>query len=755
MRALEYLDLSSNKITELPAALFFLRNLKTLKFADNMVKAFNTQSLRSLEKLVLLDISNNKFESLNEELDSFSVVEIFRAQNNCLEFIDDSLGSMNKLQTLQLSSNALKMLPHSLQLCTLITELNISDNKFETIPDSISCLENLTNFDASRCEISSGLFEDFFSKLTVLVRLDLSRNKIIRMPASFYFLKHLTWCDLSSNLIAELSSEINELESIIHLDLNRNRISLLPTSIQHLGNLEYLDISWNLIPFLPDEFGNLPKLHRFNAEHNKMAEYQHCLRNVKTLSSWNLNGNFLPSYIPTKFDVTVDEGEGVVEPISPSMLQRRVSAAFHSIAKCKYIMLEPVSDLSLEELEEPKQRKKAQSGPPLSAAEKREIRRQREQKLADEKACFEKKLYLTKSTFHWVSQYAAECRSTYQQLVVNITNLKTAYKSGISSPHVCRTLSTSSKLILEEYSKLANDSNLDFQPEFEQMMNLNIECEIQEAIVMYENVARMLVAYCINVGWIKDSVVVHSEQKASPKDSFSSTKTSNTTGGARNSQLLSDAMGIEDDPLNKILQPVMSNEIDRLRFPEVLFHPQLGPSKDEISSVAFQCYMELGSLVFRRIETISKTIRGIEKHYNFKESCLDITQRYGNDFEDVIFDEYEVFKSRVESVADGGQTTKVSRKSALLSKMSSQLSVVPGTKEPSGTPEMEIKIDNTSFSYGQLSDPSATVKYLHSSIKNMSLYALTLFCSATNIMALWVSFSMFYIFLFHYYFFIS
>lgn len=739
MRALEYLDLSFNKITELPAALFFLRNLKTLKFADNMVKGFDTQSLRNLERLVILDISNNKFESLNEELNSFAVVEIFRANNNCLGFIDDSLGSMIALQTLHLSSNALKMLPNSLQLCTLITDLNISNNKFETMPDSISFLSNLKNLDASCCEISSGLFEDFFSKMTVLARLDLSRNKITRLPTSLYFLKCLAWCNLSSNLIAELSSEVNELESIVHLDFYRNCISLIPTSIQYLGNLEYLDISWNLIPFLPDEFGNLPKLNKFNAEHNRMMEYQHCLRNIKTLSSWNLNGNCLSFYIPTKSDATGDEGESVVEPITPSMLQRSVSRAFNHIAKCKYITLTPVSDLRTDELEEPKKGKGAKNGPPLSAAEKREIRRQKDQKLADEKALFDKKLNLTKSTFHWVSQYAAECKSSYQQVVENVTEAKAAFKSGISSPHVCRTLSTSSKLILEEYSKLSNDSDLDFYPNFEQMMNLNIECEIQDAIVMYENVARMLVAYCRNIGWFKDSSV------DSIRQPFSITKNSESSGGTRNSQLLSDAMGIEDDPLNETLQPVMSNEVDSIKFPKVLFHPQLGPSKEEISAVAFQCYMELGSLVFRRVETISKTVRGIEKHYDFEESCLDITQRYGSDFEDIIFDEYEALKSRVESVGDGGQTTKVSRKSAFLNKMSTQLSVIPDSKEPSETPETEIKIDTALFSYKLLSDPRATVKYLRSAIKHMSLYALTLFCSAANIMSLWVSFTILHI----------
>ncbi|KAI3921933.1 hypothetical protein MKX01_005622 [Papaver californicum] len=124
---------------------------------------------------------------------------------------------------------------------------------------------------------------DSIGKLTGLISLDLSENRITVLPAKIGSLSSLTRLDLHSNRIEELTEAIGDLFSLVFLDLRGNQLTSLPSSICKLSHLEEIDLSSNRLALLPESIGNLNSLKKFNVETNNMEEIPHTIGHCTSL----------------------------------------------------------------------------------------------------------------------------------------------------------------------------------------------------------------------------------------------------------------------------------------------------------------------------------------------------------------------------------------------------------------------------------------------------------------------------------------
>ncbi|KAL5976889.1 Plant intracellular Ras-group-related LRR protein 4 [Asimina triloba] len=124
---------------------------------------------------------------------------------------------------------------------------------------------------------------DSIGKLSGLVTLDLSENRIVALPSTIGGLSTLTKLDLHSNRLAELPVSICNLFHLQFLDLRGNRLSSLPGTFGKLSRLEELDVSANRLSFLPDTFGNLVNLKKLNIETNDVEELPHMIGHCTSL----------------------------------------------------------------------------------------------------------------------------------------------------------------------------------------------------------------------------------------------------------------------------------------------------------------------------------------------------------------------------------------------------------------------------------------------------------------------------------------
>nr|DAD46504.1 TPA_asm: hypothetical protein HUJ06_016441 [Nelumbo nucifera] len=114
-------------------------------------------------------------------------------------------------------------------------------------------------------------------KLSSLINLDLSENRIVALPATIRGLSSLAKLDLHSNRISELPESIGDLFSLVYLDLRGNQLTSLPFTFGKLARLEELDLSSNRLSWLPDSIGTLVSLKKLNLETNDIEEIPHTI----------------------------------------------------------------------------------------------------------------------------------------------------------------------------------------------------------------------------------------------------------------------------------------------------------------------------------------------------------------------------------------------------------------------------------------------------------------------------------------------
>ena len=105
-----------------------------------------------------------------------------------------------------------------------------------------------------------------------LTVLNLSHNKISKVPDSLFGFIHLRLLDLSFNKIDNVPSTISLFHDLRKLDLSHNELSKIPSSVSNLKRLEKLNVSHNKLEHLPLSLGNMPSLQVVLATANPLQQ---------------------------------------------------------------------------------------------------------------------------------------------------------------------------------------------------------------------------------------------------------------------------------------------------------------------------------------------------------------------------------------------------------------------------------------------------------------------------------------------------
>ncbi|XP_017972885.1 PREDICTED: probable LRR receptor-like serine/threonine-protein kinase At4g36180 [Theobroma cacao] len=246
---IEVLDLSSNKLSGvIPSSIGHLDSLRWLDLSNNNLNGELPLDLKSCTSLRLLDVGENALSG------------------NVPKWIGESF---RFLTILRLRGNKLKGSIPS-QLCQLSADLHILDLAENNIKGRIPhCFGNFTGMvlhgegdiiplepykylmyweDEHLTEVMKGRFLEYTSTLSLLVYLDLSRNKLKgQIPQELTFLTGLIGLNLSHNqLSGTIPKKIGELGMLESLDLSVNELSgVIPSSMSTLTKLSHLNVSYN------------------------------------------------------------------------------------------------------------------------------------------------------------------------------------------------------------------------------------------------------------------------------------------------------------------------------------------------------------------------------------------------------------------------------------------------------------------------------------------------------------------------------
>ncbi|XP_067934863.1 uncharacterized protein [Watersipora subatra] len=293
LTSLEELDLSCNPINELPDSFIQLQKLKVLRITGNSVLSipFGLQTVpevvTKLTSLEELDLSNNRINELPDSLGSLKSLRKLNLSGKPIEVLPESITSLSSLEELDLSWCKINQLPESLGSLTLLRKLNVSSNPIEVLPEYITSLSSLEELDLSHCKISQ--LPESLGSLTSLRKLKLNINHIKVLPESITALSSLEELNLSVGKISQLPESLGSLESLRKLDLFGNPFEVLSESITALSSLEELDLSHCKISQLPESLGSLKSLRKLNLSGNPIEVLPESITSLSSLEELDLS----------------------------------------------------------------------------------------------------------------------------------------------------------------------------------------------------------------------------------------------------------------------------------------------------------------------------------------------------------------------------------------------------------------------------------------------------------------------------------
>ena len=322
LASLKNLNLDRNDLLELPPTITELTNLCDLSCANNMIGVLPLQ-LALMTKLERLCAVGNDLNCPPCEVVSQGVTKIrqfFQLQLAIKEeygipgptegrgrldlsgwsisFLDKSLHNIcSQLRALICRDNLMVLLPQDIGTLVNLSVLDIGCNRFESIPMQTFQLTGLSELYADNNKIQS--IPPSINALKLLQALDLGHNQVSAIPLQMCTLDLLQKLVLDSNLLQILPDELGNLSSLTILSLSNNNLCALPSSLKALRALVSLSIGGNKIHALPNEWVHFFSLQHLDLSYDKFSKVPNCIFTYNSLTNLDLRENQI-SQLPSE-----------------------------------------------------------------------------------------------------------------------------------------------------------------------------------------------------------------------------------------------------------------------------------------------------------------------------------------------------------------------------------------------------------------------------------------------------------------------
>ncbi len=305
IRYLTSMNLSGNKIDQLPSDLGCLKVLRTFNLSSNNLSSLPS-SISRIVSLTSLDLSRNFFSALCNEVSRVQhLTELNLSQNN-LSMIPSPIPKIKKLKILNLSNNTISHLAvlNPLNKPSDLWMRSIDHFTAKTIYINVLTKEKVWHpdeYDGSGIEKASDLhifqpkeaYRKYFRR-----RLWLSINQIYEWEPCIddhsgrtYFRNNVSG-ETCWNIPEELDT-MGGIEMLENLILNNNIIKNVCPSIVKLTNIKRLLLQGNRFSELPEDFGKLQKLEYFDMHGCECRFLPTSICNIASLTVLNCSGNML------------------------------------------------------------------------------------------------------------------------------------------------------------------------------------------------------------------------------------------------------------------------------------------------------------------------------------------------------------------------------------------------------------------------------------------------------------------------------
>ena len=281
-KELELLELDENKLTDLPTTL--------------------------PANLQFLSLSENNFTQIPAIIFSLNLDSLYMNGNQLTE-IPSAIGKLTSLEYLSFARNPLKKISDDLYKLPSIKEFDLSDTNLQVFPKGLIHLENLCGLYLAKNNLRT--IPPEFGDIDSLCRVDLSENHLTSLPKEFGKSKHFITCHLNDNELEDLPDSLGDLP-LIELDLSNNRFKKFPQCVTRppLWTITYNNMALDEIPVelmkesitglefencglkrLPDEIDKCIKLSVISVPENDLTELPETVGNLRDLRTLDVRNN--------------------------------------------------------------------------------------------------------------------------------------------------------------------------------------------------------------------------------------------------------------------------------------------------------------------------------------------------------------------------------------------------------------------------------------------------------------------------------
>ncbi|XP_077330461.1 transforming growth factor beta activator LRRC32-like [Lithobates pipiens] len=260
-----------------------------------------------------------------------------------------SMSRLHNLEDLDLHHNHLETIePGALNSLTRLHSLNLASNRlhecFATHRGAFDGMRSLKTLNFANNNLAGEAVLCYFSNVTSLVHLDLSRNAIVFLfSGMFDGIPQLSELDLSNNFIDEIQSgTFDSLKHLQVLNLAENAIRCISSFDLH--QLHSLNLSSNIIEFfLTKEAGERHQLISLDLSRNNLRHFP-VLTEFQMVQHVNLSGNHITDLVPLsnakeEDDDDNDEGWSWYEATTDLDLPTAIENSFSQLSNVRHLDL--------------------------------------------------------------------------------------------------------------------------------------------------------------------------------------------------------------------------------------------------------------------------------------------------------------------------------------------------------------------------------------------------------------------------------
>ncbi|XP_020144492.1 leucine-rich repeat-containing protein 40 isoform X3 [Microcebus murinus] len=199
------LNLSGRNLSEVPQCVWRI-NVDLPEEANQNLSFSATERWWEQTDLTKLIISNNKLQSLTDDLRLLPALTVLDIHDNQLTSLPSAIGELENLQKLNVSHNKLKTLPEEIANLRNLKGLYLQHNELTCISEGFEQLSNLEDLELHVGENQIEMLRaEHLKHLNSILVLDLRDNKLKSVPDEITLLQSLERLDLSNNDISSIS----------------------------------------------------------------------------------------------------------------------------------------------------------------------------------------------------------------------------------------------------------------------------------------------------------------------------------------------------------------------------------------------------------------------------------------------------------------------------------------------------------------------------------------------------------------------